>query len=500
MHKFAIISPTSLSISKFFLGALIIGLSLFLFGCLEEDTFSPPSEELSSSRDTIRFDTVFTSVGSATRSVRLLNNSNENISIASIRFENNTLSKFRMNVDGLPGEEFFDVEIRANDSLYIFVEVTIDPDQPRSISPFIIEDAIIIEGGNISQKVHLEAWGQNANYIPQRNNQGILSRLTCNNGNVTWDDPRPYVIYGILFVDSCHLTLPPNTELYFHGGLANFNGFITNDGGLIFQKDGRLTANGSLDQPVTFQGDRLEESFQDVSGQWRGITFLPQSGPHLLTHTQIKNSVIGISADSLAEVFIDKSIVSNSSRIGVLGSHSNISLANSLIHSNGASSLSFLYGGNYDVSYTTLANYGNQSSALELTNFRVIDPNQNLVDILPLNASIRNSIILGNDEDEILYVDALENTDPEMFNILIQNSLIKADELQNEEYFTSICDNCVWSMNGDSTFVDRSEMNFNLHPLSPARGIANPIQGINDDINGISREMTTPDAGCFEGL
>ena len=57
--------------------------------------------------------------------------------------KNDPNSFFRINVDGITGNIAKDVEIAGKDSLYIFAEVTIDPDAPLSNSPFVIEDYLV---------------------------------------------------------------------------------------------------------------------------------------------------------------------------------------------------------------------------------------------------------------------------------------------------------------------------------------------------------------------
>ncbi|MEE9373727.1 MAG: right-handed parallel beta-helix repeat-containing protein [Saprospiraceae bacterium] len=477
---------------------LLFVSSLFIAGCLEEDVFSAPSENLTFSVDTLRFDTVFTTLGSVTRSVRLINNSNQNISLSSINFESNDFSKFRMNVDGLPGDNFSNIEILAHDSLYIFVEVTIDPDEPLSISPFIISDAIVIEGGNISQKIFLEAWGQNANYIPNQFNAGQGARLSCDNQLLRWDDPKPYVVYGVLFVDSCNLYLPPGTQIYVHGGLANFNGVIANDGIFIFTENASLTSEGTLENPVVFQGDRLEKGFQDAFGQWNGILFSNNSKNNSIKHTIIKNSVIGIRADSAASVKIDNSIIFNTTNVAIIGQHSNIEVTNTLLHSNGSASIALGFGGNYNISYTTLANYGNQNPAVILDNYKVIDQNQNLIDVFPINATFTNCIIAGSTKDEILYDDGTDGSDPNVFNISFINCLVKIEDLESDTFFESICQNCISIAQGDSIFIDRFEFDYHLHPTSPAMNVGIPIVSITDDLESQIRDSSTPDLGCYE--
>lgn len=478
----------------FVLSLLFLNI-LYLSSCLEDDVFDAPSEELIFSVDTLRFDTVFTSVGSVTRSVRVINPSDQNISLGSITFENNNMSKFRMNVDGLSGDTFEDVEIRARDSLYIFVEVTIDPDEPLSISPFIMTDGILIQGGNISQKIHLEAWGQNANYIPSRFNSGTVTALSCRNSTVTFDDPRPYVIYGVLFIDSCQVVLPAGTQVYVHGGIADFNGTITNDGGFFFFENASMTSLGTVDAPVVFQGDRLEDGFKDAAGQWRGLRFTAGSKNNILSHTIVKNAVIGVQADSASSVYIEKSQIFNTSSFGVFGYHADLEINNSLIHTNSSSSMFFKNGGNYNVSYSTIANYGNQDPGIYIDNYSCTDTE---CFFNPLYARLTNNIITGSNGDEILYDDINEGANPDGFDVTFQNNLVKIEELTDDPFFTSICNNCTSVMSSDSVFINRDEADFHLHQMSPALEKAVIVENVLDDIEDNQRDSETPDIGCYE--
>ena len=54
------------------------------------------------------------------------NNNNFDIS-TNVRLSGDTEGNFRMNVDGESGNNIQNVKILANDSMFVFVEVTIDP-------------------------------------------------------------------------------------------------------------------------------------------------------------------------------------------------------------------------------------------------------------------------------------------------------------------------------------------------------------------------------------
>ena len=336
-----------------------------------------------------------------------------------------------MNVDGIPGHKVDDVFIKGNDSIYVFVDVTVDPDQPVSISPFIFEEMLSVQSNGSEKEILLEAWGQNANYIPGTKRKGILSRLSCDFGSETWDDPKPYVIYGVLFIDSCELILPAGTNIYIHGGLVRADSFIYNDGFLIVEKNGKITANGTAEEPVTFQGDRLEQSFDDIAGQWVGIRFTSGSIENKLEHVNIKNSVVGMRVDSAAQLTLESCTIYNTSSAGIIGVRGNITANNTLVYNNGQNCALLTYGGNYNFTHCTFASYGNQSSAVRFDNFRCTDPPlcQETVFVNQLNTTFTNCIFAGNESDEIFPIDWTDGAEPDLFNYSFKNCAVTIDEI-----------------------------------------------------------------------
>ena len=144
-------------------------LLLTFIACRKDNIFTTDSgAKLRFSSDTLRFDTVFTSLGSATRYIKVFNGNNKPIKIAKIGLANKTSATFNLNIDGISGRNFTNVEIPANDSIYVFAEVTINPNAPLSTSPFVIAENLIFETNGNVQNLVLEAWGQNANYLPNR--------------------------------------------------------------------------------------------------------------------------------------------------------------------------------------------------------------------------------------------------------------------------------------------------------------------------------------------
>jgi len=263
--------------------ALIL-IGLLLNSCRDEPVFSGNNAMITISTDTITFDTVFTQIGSTTKFFKIYNEEDDVIFVDEIKLLNQT-EQFRINVDGTPGDVATDIRIGAKDSIYVFVEATVNPEDPLEISPFFLEDHVDVTVDGSTTQVKLIAWGQNANYVPGVNSRSPsgLGQLDCNGGEEGWDDPKPYVIYGSLFVTECTLVLPAGCRVYVHGGVAINDIGIYTSGLLYFLQDGFIRSEGTVDNPVTILSDRLEEDFQDRAGQWFGIV-LDGSQGNVLTH------------------------------------------------------------------------------------------------------------------------------------------------------------------------------------------------------------------------
>ena len=474
----------------------LIAISCILSSCFDETFESNVDVELVTSLDTLRFDTVFTTIGSITRQFVVHNPTNSNINITSIALDEGSQSMFRLNVDGIPGNEATEIPILANDSVHVFVEVTVDPDQPLSVSPFIIEEFLTIRSGGREKKVQLEAWGQNANYFPSRNTQGQIVVLSCRGGQITWDDPRPYVINGLLFIDSCEIVVPPGTQVFVHGGIARQEDIIFGDGGLFFLPDGRFTIAGTRDNPVVFQGDRLEPAFDDLPGQWAGIRFLAGSTGHTIRHAEIRNSTVGIRADSASSAEITNVTIANTSNVGILAVHAELQVDNTLIHSNGTQSIAMTFGGEYNFRHCTIANFQNQSAGVFMDNFTCRNAECSIISTNPLEVNFSNSIIMGSNDNEIDVIDVGEGMDPDLFSLTLDHTLVKVTD-ENENYPASSCVECI-EQTDQPVFLDVFSDDYTLDTVSVARGAGTFISDLALDLLGLPRDTDNPDLGCFE--
>jgi hypothetical protein len=359
----------------------IIFIALVFHGfisCKRDKILTGPSVKLNFSQPNIMFDTVFTKIGSTTQIFRVHNNNNGEINISSIRLARGTASFYRLNVDGVPGtpgKVFTNIQVAAKDSLYIFVEVTINPNYDPITSPFIYKDSIIFELNGNTQYFDLIAFGQNAYYhMP---NQTLIVTSTQAiyydtlpvklYGTDTFKNDKPHLIYGYLLVDSLQtLYIEPGTKIYVH-----------NAGGIWVYRYGTINIAGTSASPVTFQGDRLEQAYQDVPGQWDRIWINEGSTKNTIDHAVIKNAYIGVHAgysvfDGLELPWADGSdhkrltltntIIQNCSYAGLLGHFYNITGGNDVIVNCGSHLVEFDFGGNYSFYQCTFANYWDQTN------------------------------------------------------------------------------------------------------------------------------------------
>ena len=146
---FAIITRTFCRYNYFKLGKLIkyllqvlavVAIVISMFSCEDEGYLSSPDAQLQFSVDTITFDTIFTTIGSTTQRFTVHNPYNESVLISRIRLSGGDISNFRLNVNGEVGNEVYETEVPARDSIFIFVEVTIDPNGENL--PMVVQDSI----------------------------------------------------------------------------------------------------------------------------------------------------------------------------------------------------------------------------------------------------------------------------------------------------------------------------------------------------------------------
>ncbi|NJM15822.1 MAG: hypothetical protein HC896_11080, partial [Bacteroidales bacterium] len=265
---------------KFFRLLFISTVALLLVQCQKDQFIKESGATLQFSADSIIFDTIFTTIGSTTAWLKVYNRHDKSINISSIEVAGGQKSFYRLNIDGHSGNSLNNKKIGPKDSLYVFIEVTIDPNYNNS--PLVALDSIVFNTNGNVQDVKLVAWGQDVNAYYY---QTI--------GTETWTADKPYLIYGNLVVDENKtLTIEPGTNIYMHKNAS-----------IVVL--GTLNSLGETDNLVSIQGDRLEDFYNELSSQWGAVVFLPPSNNNVIQNTVIKNAIAGIQLgdiDSLAEM------------------------------------------------------------------------------------------------------------------------------------------------------------------------------------------------------
>ncbi len=468
----------------------LLSLGVLFFTSCEKDPLknNQPSIALSFSNDSIIFDTVFTSVGSITKQLKIYNPFNQNITIGSIELNKGESSAYRLNIDGEASLKVENIELEAKDSLYIFIKVLINPNDINS--PFVVDDFIQFTTQGYSQKVNLVAWGQNANYIiADQSIEGLppFKIIASENEIVEWDNTLPYLIYGYAVVDSgAQLQIHEGAKIHFH-----------NNSGLWVYKGGNIKVNGTLEKPVIFEGDRLDEDYKDIPGQWDRIWINEGSTDNEINYAIIKNGFIGIQAETLDEqlgnrLILNNTEITNMSGSGILARNYQIQAKNNLITNCGNYLAALTNGGNYRFIHSTFANFwdysARQSPSIIFNNYSTTEEG-NIIG-RDFESFFGNCIIDGQAKEELSFD---LNDDSKADFLFSYNSLKTTIDIQNDDRFR----HCI--LNPDSLFIDAYESNFQLDTLSPAIDKASIQIALEApfDILGHSRNQN-PDLGAFE--
>ena len=482
----------------FFIILLAVIITATTSSCRKDPVITDASAKLVFSQDTILFDTVFTTVGSSTHWLQVYNNHKKKIIISSIRLAGGNSSMFRINVDGKAAKEFSDVEIAGKDSLFIFVEVTVDPVNQNT--PMILTDSIIFETNGNIQDVDLAAWGQDA-YFHTPVKGTILSPLHfCNE---VWTKEKPHVIYGYFFVDSsCTLTINEGVRVYIHNG-----------SGILVYKDGSLKINGTYPEPVRIQGDRLESVYQEIPGQWDRIWLYPGSINNEVDYAVIKNGNVGFMSDTTGNstnptLTLSNTVIQNMAGAGLYAQGSFVVAVNSIFANCGIHNVLLSIGGDYSFRHCTFANFWNhdtrQTPLLGLNNYYE-DVNHVIQARNLSKAYFGNCIMFGALEKEI----ALDYKTTAEFNYLFDNCLLKSDSVLDAEQIlfpARFSNNLISNKtnNNDPLFTDPAQNDYSLGTGSPAidKGslvITNTPVPLPLDIKQKSRTSdAAPDLGAIE--
>jgi hypothetical protein len=295
---------------------ILLGLSIILLAtvsCRMDFSTEPSQGNLEFSKDTVYLDTVFTNIGSSTYRLKVYNRTDQAVTIPSIRLGRGTNSGYRLNVDGLPGQSFENIDILAQDSIFVFIETTLD--YTEITEPLYIDDLLFDSGVN-EQVVKLVTLVQDAHFLYPNKTNGIIETLTLdgeetelqgrylNDTELTFNDDKPYVVYGYMVVGTPDnqaktLVMQAGTKVHFH---AN-SGLIVNPNSSLHIQ-GSINVAGQPETEVVLEGDRLEPEYSDIPGQW-GVIWLRNGSVHnQINYATIKNGSIGLLVDGYTSTTI----------------------------------------------------------------------------------------------------------------------------------------------------------------------------------------------------
>lgn len=423
--------------------------------CQDDDSFSTSSGlRLDFSVDTLCLDTMFSRTPSSTYSFWVHNRNNDGLRLQSVRLRRGNQTGYRVNVDGIyldnaNGSQTNDVEIRKNDSILVFVELTAN--ETRKPAPALVEDDLVftLESGT-EQRVCLQAWAWDAMklYNPEFTTDSLI------------ETDIPIVIYGDMKVSEGTTLTIKNTTLYFHDGSG-------------VEVAGRLVTEDCL-----MRGDRLDRMFpylpyDRVCGQWKGIHFLKSSTENTMLRTEIRNPQDGIICDSAAidlsqyRLLMQQCIIHNCQGMGVQAVNSYIRLEDCQL-TNTLGNCLYVLGGKAEVSYCTLGQFfpfsANRGFALYFTNYPTP-----LLDFI-----CEGTIVTGYDEDVVKGEITNENLS---FDYHFSNCLLRtfAESTDSTRFQQIIWETPEDSIQGKQHFVkideDNLDYDFHLDSLSTAKGL-----------------------------
>lgn len=481
-----------------------IFLSLLVFdfsSCKKDKIIVDSGAKVQFSQDSILFDTVFTTTGSSTKNIRVRNKNSQRIKISSIQLQGGSTSPFIINVDGAKGISFTDIEIAANDSMYIFIQVNVNPN--NAASPLIISDAIKFTVNGNEQSVYLEAWGQDAYYHHPTNaikfkngtylGYSLVSEAT--NTTVIWNNDKPHVIYGYLVVDSTQ-------KLIINAGVRVYLNYKAS---LWVFRYGEIKVLGQKGNEVIFTGARRDKDYADEPGQWDRIWINEGSVNNEINYAIIKNGYIGVQAELFGNNFneprrlkITNTKIQNMSLWGFYGLAYNVYGGNNVFSNCQEHSVNLTLGGKYTFLHCTFANFWEKEKTRDKPTINI--NNYTSSQVLPLDSAYFGNCIvdgkLGNEINlDLNYSD--NNFQP---NFVFSNCWLKTTNN------TSNATNYVGDIRVGSTsivFNNPSDYNFQAPTANGIRGFTH-AKALSDilkfptDLNAVTRNTVSVTIGAYE--
>ncbi len=472
-------------------GGLLLVFLFSLVSCNDDDTFTTSQQNrLYIPEDTLKMDTIFAKIPAPSKDFWIYNNSGDGIRCANVRLQKGNQSGFRVNVDGIylgekTGYQTSDIEVRNNDSIRVFVEVT-SPDNSSELYKELDDNLIFRLESGVEQVVNLNAFAWKADMV---RNLEVKSDTIID----TTVSGRALVVYCGITVDSlATLTIAPGTTIFFH-----------DDAGIDVK--GKLICQGTAEKNITLRGDRLDDILKDLPynrmpGRWQGIHFHGGSYDNIIEYTDLHSGYDAVVCDSSdvsrRKLTINSSTIHNCDGYGILSNNANVYVANTQI-TNAYMGGVAVYGGEMSLIHNTIAQFY-WVNTKKYIGEALYFSNKLGEHFYPLtNLEVKNCIITGLG-DEV----GVGKNDSVAFNYHFYNSVLRTDSTKVENR-----ENIIWEGVNDTTFVgeknfvmvDRSllQYDFHLDSLSKANGSADVRWMLPLNREGVARDEKKLNMGCY---
>lgn len=461
-----------------------IACVLVAAACERQPKLFPPGDgDLRISQDTLRFDTLFSNIGSTTAWMKIYNASPQDIHIDSVYLRSHAQSGFRASVDALPLSDCKNLSLPSGDSLFVFVELTAPLQQCPEPQRILDELCFVYDSRTLSLVLEAYAW------------DAQLWRGKTIQSDTTLRADMPYLIYDSLVVaPDVTLTLEQGVHLHFHDAATC----------LVY---GTIKSQGSLQDPVLFRGDRLDWAFDDFPyewypGQWTGIYLGTDSYDNVFDYTHIRGAYYGIISDSSSlekqKLKLTNSQIFNMAYTNLYAISTKMEVSNTLLANSGSYTLA-LIGGDAVFTHCTIANYQvlvnreENTPSLVVVNFTQGDDKQ--IHPYPLQRALfHNSIVYGSRENELGF-GLLEDY---AHQIAFHSCLIRNKDTLSADVASSMLYNqepCFKAINHNYHY------DFRLDSLSPAIDAADALLAAPYPLDADAQnrlEDEAPDMGAYE--
>jgi hypothetical protein len=505
-------------------------LLTFLPGCEPKEDLVQTSGSLEFATDTVKFDTVFTTIQTVTKRLWVYNRNSGAVK-TDVSLTGKLGNTYSLLINGDAGPTISGITIRGKDSLLVLVRAVLG-DNGKDIKPFVLEDQVNFRTNGNEQNVKVVAFGQNAyfhrgNYVSSNTTWRTDKPHVIINGNTVLPGSTTPSLFGVLVAQGVTLTIPKGARIYCHAGsYIQVNGTLRVNDDFVPGTGATDTVKANNLSIVRFQGDRLEPFYADIPSQWGGIIFSSTSRNNSISYAEIKNATFGAllyNRDALPThptLALSNTVFRNISGSNVSFANANPGTGGGVIsYSGDVTATNCLFtncgeyamvgiGGTYDLNFCTVANYTpafrRETSSLTFTN---VDDALKNPPKMRTSVTIHNSIVWGSFEDELY----LQNNGDAGFTFNILNSLLRTKEYQAATDATgkpglgaTTLNNLVSVM--DPLFVRTSltSSNPDYRPQStspaivPLRNLVGSLPVPNHDLLNLPRSATNLTLGAYE--